>query len=129
MVMMMAMTLTMTMTMMVKATLTTKWGDWNGDDEDDGAGQDNLWTRTTPFRGDVSLPLSTPIIIIVNHHRLHLLVRIFLGGYLHAVTQHFLTRRNFLFLNSPRGFRRSLGQRPHFICFIDFCLLYWPFRP
>jgi hypothetical protein len=48
---------------------------------------------------------------------------IFLGGYLYAVTQHLLTRRNFLFLNPPRGFRSSLGKRAHlyslFIYFID----------
>ena len=37
-------------------------------------------------------------------------VRIFLGGYLYAVTQHLLTRRNFLFLNSLKGFRISLEQ-------------------
>ena len=42
-------------------------------------------------------------------------VRIFLGGYLYAVTQHLLTRRN-----SLKGFPRSLGQRPHFIGFFDF---------
>ena len=47
-------------------------------------------------------------------------MRIFLGGNLYAVTQHLLTRRNFLFLNSPRGFRSSLGQRAHFICFLGF---------
>ncbi len=34
------------------------------------------------------------------------------------MTQHLLTRRNFLFLNSLKGFPRSLGQRPHFIDFI-----------
>ena len=50
-------------------------------------------------------------------------VRIFLGGYLYAVTQHLLTRRNFLFLNSPRGFRSSLGQRDHFIHFFFITLL------
>ena len=44
-------------------------------------------------------------------------VRIFLGGYLYAVTQHLLTRRNFLFLNFLKGFPRSLGQRPHVIDF------------
>jgi hypothetical protein len=33
---------------------------------------------------------------------------------LYAVTQHLLTRRNFLFLNSLKGFQRSLGQRAHF---------------
>ncbi len=32
---------------------------------------------------------------------------------LYAVTQHLLTRRNFIFLNSPRGFRRSLEERFH----------------
>ncbi len=32
---------------------------------------------------------------------------------LYAVTQHLLTRRNFLFLNSPRGFQRSLEERSH----------------
>ena len=32
---------------------------------------------------------------------------------LYAVTQHLLTRRNFIFLNSPRGFRRSLEERSH----------------
>ncbi len=32
---------------------------------------------------------------------------------LYAVTQHLLTRRNFTFLNSPRGFRRSLEERSH----------------
>jgi hypothetical protein len=30
---------------------------------------------------------------------------------LYAVTQHLLTRRNFIFLNSPRGFWRSLEER------------------
>ena len=34
---------------------------------------------------------------------------------LYAVTQHLLTRRNFIFLNSPRGFRRSLEERSHTI--------------
>ncbi len=29
---------------------------------------------------------------------------------LYAVTQHLLTRRNFLFLNSLKGFWRSLGE-------------------
>jgi hypothetical protein len=29
------------------------------------------------------------------------------------VTQHLLTRRNFIFLNSPRGFWRSLEERSH----------------
>ncbi len=32
---------------------------------------------------------------------------------LYAVTQHLHTRRNFIFLNSPRGFRRSLEERSH----------------
>jgi hypothetical protein len=32
---------------------------------------------------------------------------------LYAVTQHLLARRNFIFLNSPRGFRRSLEERSH----------------
>ena len=32
---------------------------------------------------------------------------------LYAVTQHLLTRRNFIFLNSPRGFWRSLEERSH----------------
>ncbi len=32
---------------------------------------------------------------------------------LYAVTQHLLTIRNFIFLNSPRGFRRSLEERSH----------------
>ncbi len=32
---------------------------------------------------------------------------------LYAVTEHLLTRRNFLFLNSLKGFQRSLGQRAH----------------
>ncbi len=32
---------------------------------------------------------------------------------LYAVTQHLLTRRNFIFLNSPRGFQRSLEERSH----------------
>jgi hypothetical protein len=30
---------------------------------------------------------------------------------LYAVTQHLLTRRNFIFLNYPRGFWRSLEER------------------
>ena len=49
-------------------------------------------------------------------------MRIFLGGYIYAVTQHLLTRRNFhfLFLNSLKGFWSSLEQRPHFIHFIYF---------
>ncbi len=42
---------------------------------------------------------------------------------IYAVTQHLLTRRNFLFLNSLRGFWRSLVQRAHsifhFISFFD----------
>ncbi len=49
-------------------------------------------------------------------------MRIFLQGYLYAVTQHLLTRWNFLFLNSLKGFR-DLLQRSHnidnFIHFID----------
>ena len=46
-------------------------------------------------------------------------VRIFLGGYLYAVTQHLLTRRNFLFLNSLKGFWRSPAEISLFICFTD----------
>ena len=42
-------------------------------------------------------------------------VRIFLGGYLYAVTQHLLTRRNFLFLNSLKGFWRSPAEISLFI--------------
>ena len=52
-------------------------------------------------------------------HTHNLTVRIFLGGYLYAVTQHLLTRRNFLFLNYLKGYPRSLGQRPHVVDFID----------
>jgi hypothetical protein len=37
-------------------------------------------------------------------------VKIFLQGYPYAVTQHLLTRRNFLFLNSLKGFQRSLEE-------------------
>ncbi len=32
---------------------------------------------------------------------------------LYAVTQHLLSRRNFKFLNSPRGFQRSLEERSY----------------
>jgi hypothetical protein len=42
---------------------------------------------------------------------------------LYAVTQHLLTRRNFLFLNSLKGFQRSLGQRAHFIFFFLLLLI------
>jgi hypothetical protein len=42
------------------------------------------------------------------------LVRIFLQGYLYAVTQHLLTRRYFLFLNSLNVFWRSLGEISQF---------------
>jgi hypothetical protein len=41
---------------------------------------------------------------------------------LYAVTQHLLTRRNFIFLNSLRGFWRSLEQRSCF--FGNFFLFY-----
>ncbi len=37
-------------------------------------------------------------------------VRIFQQGYLYTVTQHLLTRRNFWFSNSPKGFWRSLAE-------------------
>jgi hypothetical protein len=43
---------------------------------------------------------------------------------LYAVTQHLLTRRNFIFLNSPRGFRRSLEER-----FLNFNLIINNFDP
>jgi hypothetical protein len=33
-----------------------------------------------------------------------------LQGYLYAVTQHLITRRNFLFLNSLKGFQRSIAE-------------------
>ncbi len=36
---------------------------------------------------------------------------------IYAVTQHLLTRRNFIFLNSLRSFWRSLEQRSHFFLF------------
>ncbi len=42
------------------------------------------------------------------------LVRIFLQGYPYAVTQHLLTRRNFLFLNSLKDFQRSLAEISQF---------------
>ncbi len=41
-------------------------------------------------------------------------VRIFLHGYLYAVTQHLLKRRKFLFLNSLKGFWRSLADISYF---------------
>ncbi len=41
-------------------------------------------------------------------------VRIFLHGYLYAVTWHLITRRNFLFLNSLKGFQRSLAEISYF---------------
>jgi hypothetical protein len=41
-------------------------------------------------------------------------VRIFLHGYLYAVTQHLLTRTKFLFLNSLKGFWRSLAEISYF---------------
>ena len=48
-----------------------------------------------------------------------LVVRMFLRGYLFVWLQYLVSKEEFLFLNSPRGFRRSLGQRSHFIGFID----------
>ncbi len=45
---------------------------------------------------------------------------IFLRGYLLVVTQHLVIKMEFTGLNFPRGFRSSLGQRPHFICFLGF---------
>ncbi len=44
---------------------------------------------------------------------------------INAVSQHLLIRRNVLFLNSLKGFRRSLGQRSHFywLLFTFFALL------
>ncbi len=45
-------------------------------------------------------------------------VRIFLQGYLYAVTQHLLTKRNFLFLNSLKDFWRSLGEISQFQQFL-----------
>jgi hypothetical protein len=62
----------------------------------------------------------TPEDLFHDHH-LELHVRIPTRN-LYAVTQHLLTRRNFLFLNSLEGFQRSLGQRAHFINFIFFIL-------
>jgi hypothetical protein len=50
-------------------------------------------------------------------------VRIFPRGYLFVWLQYLVSKEEFLFLNSPRGFWSSLGQRPHFIGFIDFKLL------
>ena len=49
-------------------------------------------------------------------------VRIFLRGYLFVWLQYWVSKEKFLFLNSPRGFRRSLGKRFHFITLY---LLYW----
>ncbi len=46
-------------------------------------------------------------------------VRIFLNGHLYAVTQHLLTRRNFLFLNSLKGFQRSLAEISQYYHFVD----------
>ena len=45
---------------------------------------------------------------------------IFLRGYLLVVTQHLVIKMEFTVLNSPRGFRSSLGQRPHFLRFLGF---------
>ena len=55
-------------------------------------------------------------------------VRISLGRYLYAVTQHLLTRRNFLFLNSLKGFWRWRSPAEiqlfiDFIHFIDFLMI------
>ncbi len=55
-------------------------------------------------------------------------VRIFLRGYLFVWLQYLVSKEEFLNLNSPRGFRRSLGQRPHFIHFIDFFGFLWHFN-
>jgi hypothetical protein len=44
---------------------------------------------------------------------------IFLQGYLYALTQHLLTRKNFLFLNSLAGFWRSLTQISQYFHFVD----------
>jgi hypothetical protein len=42
---------------------------------------------------------------------------------LYAVTQHLLTRRNFIFLKTPRGFRRSLEERSHNLTLFNFSQL------
>ncbi len=55
-------------------------------------------------------------------------VRIFLRGYLFVWLQYLVSKEEFLFLNSPRGFWRSLGQRPHFIHLIDFFGFLWHFN-
>ncbi len=47
-------------------------------------------------------------------------VRIYLRGYLFVWLQYLVSKEEFLFLNSPRGFRSSLGQRAHFIRFDGF---------
>ncbi len=46
-------------------------------------------------------------------------VRIFLQGYLYAVTQHLLTRQNFLSLNSLKVFWRSLAEISQYFHFVD----------
>jgi hypothetical protein len=48
-------------------------------------------------------------------HAGHNLVRIFLRGYLFVWLKYWVSKEEFLFLISPRGFWSSLGQRPHFI--------------
>ncbi len=48
-----------------------------------------------------------------------IIVRIFLQGYLYAVTWHLLTRRNFLFLDSQKGFWRSLTETSQYFHFVD----------
>ncbi len=39
--------------------------------------------------------------------------------FLYAVTQHLLTRRNILFLNSLKGFQRSLAEISQYFYFVD----------
>ena len=47
-------------------------------------------------------------------------MRIFLCGYLFVWLQHLVSKEEFLFINSPRGFWRSLEQRSHFCALLAF---------
>ncbi len=68
-----------------------------------------LWTLVMSFF-DTQMMILTLTVILTFAKLSAGSVRIFLQGYLYAVTQHLLTRRNFIFLNSLKGFWRSLGE-------------------
>jgi hypothetical protein len=94
----------------------------------DGRSEFQSYASITPLQqGQVLLHSSVPMYInpipisgfeetIKNMANQTLCVSI-LTWNIYAATQHLLTRRNFIFSNSLRGFWRSLEQRSHFFLF------------